>query len=480
MTTLRVTGPITGGAHGWPMSASLVDFTAIGYVEEEFFLEGEAPLYRARDEHLRFDGRWEVDATGVLPFKTRIVVRRPADPARFNGTVVLVWSNVSMGCDMVAHDTPEITDEGFAVVIVSAQAVGVHGFSGPHPLGLTVWDAERYGSLHIPSDDASYGIFSAAAAAVGPTRDTSAVDPLNGLTVERIIATGASQGAARLHTYWNAIHPLEKIFDAFLLEVHFGWSTPVLSGTDGRPAGLADVVAAFQPVTFLRDDADTPMLIVNTETEALTFFPVRRPDTDLFRFWEAAGATHAPLPGMHDVLGKIQRDWGSVPVAPPAGTGTALNTMDTRPLRDAALHHMQRWLSKGIPPPSLPPIEIGGQPPTIQRDEHAIALGGIRMPQVAVPLATLRGAGDSNHPLRELSGSCEPFTASTLQGMYASRSHYLHQIEEAAAAAKSAGFLLERDAIRIRQDAEQSAAVIPDRSQRQPAAPIAAGEPVKP
>ena len=102
------------------------------------------------------------------------------------------------------------------------------------------------------------------------------------------------------------------------------------------------------------------------------------------------------------------------------------------------------------------------------------------MPQVAVPLATLRGAGDSNHPLRELSGSCEPFTASTLQGMYASRSHYLHQIEEAAAAAKSAGFLLERDAIRIRQDAEQSAAVIPDRSQRQPAAPIAAGEPVKP
>jgi hypothetical protein len=115
----------------------------------------------------------------------------------------------------------------------------------------------------------------------------------------------------------------------------------------------------------------------------------------------------------------------------------------------------------------------------IQRDEHSIALGGIRLPQVAVPVATLRGAGDSNHPLRELSGSCEPFTASTLQGMYASRSDYLHQIEEAIAAAKRAGFLLERDAISIRQDAEQAAVVIPEPSQQQPAAPpVAANEPV--
>jgi hypothetical protein len=444
------------------MSASLVDFAAVGYVEEEFFLEGEAPIYRARDEHLRFDGHWDVDPAGAVPFKTRMVVRRPTDPSRFNGTVLLVWSNVSMGCDMVAHDTPEITDGGFVVVIVSAQAVGVHGFSGPQPLGLTTWDPERYGSLFIPSDDASYGIFSAVAAAVGPARDTSSVDPLNGLSVRRIVATGASQSAARLHTYWNAIHPIEKIFDAFLLEVHFGWSTPLMSGTDGRAAELANVVNAFQPVTLLRDDLDTPMLIVNTETEALSFFPIRRPDTGRFRFWEAAGATHAPLPGMHEVLGKIQRDWGAVPAAPPAGTGTAPNTMDTRPLRDAAMHQMHRWLTTRIPPPSMPRIEIGGEPPSIQRDEHSIARGGLRMPQVAVPMATLRGAVGANNPLAELSGSCLPFTSATLQALYSSRGDYLQRLDRAITAAISSGFLLERDAMSIRREAEAAAAALPD------------------
>ena len=200
MTDARLTGPITGGTHGWPQSGSLADFASLGYVEEEFFLEGEAPVFRPMRDELRFDGRWDAVQAGTLPFKTRLVVRRPTDPARFNGTVLLVWSNVSMGCDMVAHDTAEITDGGFAVVIVSAQAVGVHGFSDSHPLGLTAWDPERYGSLHISSDDASYGIFSLAAAAVGPGREVGASDPLPGLVVERIVATGASQSAARLRS----------------------------------------------------------------------------------------------------------------------------------------------------------------------------------------------------------------------------------------------------------------------------------------
>jgi hypothetical protein len=458
MTAAQLTGPVTGGRHGWPMSASLVNFGARGYIEEEFFLEGEAPVFRARDEQIRFDGRWDAVAAGTLPYKTRIAVRRPLDPDRFNGTVLLVWSNVSMGCDMVAHDTDEITEEGFAVVIVSAQAVGVHGFDGPHSLGLTTWDPERYGTLHIPSDDASYGIFTAAARAVGPARHTrGGVDPLPGLAVERIVATGASQSAARLHTYWNVVQPVEQVFDAFLLEVHFGWSTPLTSGSGGRPADLAAVVGAFHAPTLLRDDAEIPMLVVNTETEALTYFPVRRPDTDRFRFWEAAGASHAPLPGMHDVLAKVERDWG-IPMEPPSWTVGGPNTMDTRPLRDAGMHRMHHWLTTGVAPASLPPIEIAGEPPRIRRDELSIARGGIRMPQVAVPLAVLRGAGEGDNPLAELSGSCEPLPAATLRRLYASPADYVGQVEAAIGAAITSGFLLERDAVRIRHEAELAAA----------------------
>jgi hypothetical protein len=38
-------------------------------------------------------------------------------------------------------------------------------------------------------------------------------------------------------------------------------------------------------------------------------------------------------------------------------------------------------------PPRLEPIAIAGEPPEIQRDQHGNALGGIRLPQLAVPTA---------------------------------------------------------------------------------------------
>jgi hypothetical protein len=301
---------------------------------------------------------------------------------------------------MFTHDTAEITDGGFAVVVVSAQAVGVHGFAGPNRLGLTAWDPERYGSLHIASDDASYGIFSATAALVGPARDPRSLDPLADLRVERIIATGSSQSAARLHTYWNAIHPLGTIFDAFLLDVHFGWSAPLTSPHDGRPTDLAGTVGAFRPVSMLRDDADIPMFVGNTETEALTFFPVRRPDTDLFRFWEAAGAAHAPLPSMLGVLEKFRRDWGVTIEAPTPAT--APNDMDTTPLRDAAIHQMHRWLTRRIAPSSMPPIDLSAEPPRIRRDPTRDRAGWD-------PIASgCRAVGDTARFERHRIAGCRP------------------------------------------------------------------------
>jgi hypothetical protein len=53
----RLSGPITGGAHGWPIGATLRDFAAIGYAEEEFFIEGEA-AHEARPSASMAAGRW--------------------------------------------------------------------------------------------------------------------------------------------------------------------------------------------------------------------------------------------------------------------------------------------------------------------------------------------------------------------------------------------------------------------------------------
>src|SRR5688500_5823237 len=189
-----ITGPVTGGARGWPFAATAVDPGAVGYVEEEYFLEGDAPRYRlAPGTDYSFDGRWNAEEAGTLSYRTRVVVRKPSDPSRFNDTVLVSWNNVSAGFENVAELTPEVSAGGFAQIGGWAQVAGVHGFPFPNPQGLVAWDEQRYGTLSIPDDDLSYGIFTHAAAASAE---------LTGLEGKRL-AVGASQSAMRLATYFN-------------------------------------------------------------------------------------------------------------------------------------------------------------------------------------------------------------------------------------------------------------------------------------
>ena len=67
---------------------------------------------------------------GTADYTTRMVVLTPTDAAKFNGTVIVEWLNVSGGVDapalwFMAHR--EIVREGYAYVVVSAQQVGVEG-----------------------------------------------------------------------------------------------------------------------------------------------------------------------------------------------------------------------------------------------------------------------------------------------------------------------------------------------------------------
>jgi hypothetical protein len=183
-----VTGPIHGGRHGWPFGAYYGDIRARGYVEEEYFVAGQAMRFAAVGA-LRQDGRWSVTPATPGPYKTRILVRRPMDPKAFNGTVIVEWTNVSEGYDL-DFCVPLGLYDGFAYVAVSAQRVGVDGYT-TKPRGLIQWDAERYGSLSIPDDALSYDIYTQAARLVGPRRKVDGVDPLGGLKVRKLIAVGA-------------------------------------------------------------------------------------------------------------------------------------------------------------------------------------------------------------------------------------------------------------------------------------------------
>jgi hypothetical protein len=124
-----VTGPVTGGTHGKPFLAMPAELREqYGYVEEEYFIEGEATAY-APDGELGEDGRWNVTEASRARYKTRILVRRPADMAEFDGSVFVEWFNVTGGIDFDADFSlghRELLRSGSVYVGVSAQAVGTN------------------------------------------------------------------------------------------------------------------------------------------------------------------------------------------------------------------------------------------------------------------------------------------------------------------------------------------------------------------
>jgi hypothetical protein len=466
-----VTGPLPATTPGdagrdYPFFASVVDLKANGWTEEEFLIEGTANRYEtpamATAKTLE----------GGHPYRTRIVVRRPAAAARFNGTVIVEWNNVTAGRDLdidwfQTHE--HLMRAGYAWVGVTPQVVGVEA--------LKVWNPRRYGTLDVTHagtvarDDLSYDIFAQAGQVV---RAPGHVNVMGGLRVERVFATGHSQSAGRLGTYVNSVHPLGKVFDAVILH-----------GGGGR----------------VRPDLDVPVWKLLAETDVQNQAANRQPDTRMFRTWEVAGNSHVDIKFTSYSRRLTERD-GS-PSAPPAATaaarggaasagrgpgaapgqaaaaggrgaasGQSLGTTSNaggcdRPpyshipfhqVFNAALDHLVRWVKEGTPPPTAPPIELTtvGPPAVMARDGAGNALGGIRLSQHAVPTAVNTGV-NSGAGFCRLYGSHEPFDAATLAKLYPTHESYVARVKAVTEENLKAGYILKADAELTVIEAERSA-----------------------
>ena len=103
-------------------------------------------------------------------------------------------------------------------------------------------------------------------------------------------------------------------------------------------------------------------------------------------------------------------------------------------------------MREGTPPPSAPRLQLEGEPPTIARDAHGNALGGVRTPQLDAPIATLRGDGQSGSILCLLFGTTARFDAATLAELYPDHAAYVAAFNAAADQAVQAGFIVAADA----------------------------------
>ncbi len=430
-----VTGPVAVTAapgdtsHDYVYFTPMEDLSAYGYVEEEFFIEGLAN---------RYDTTSGTDGTIISSdhtYRTRIVVRRPKNNRRFNGVVILEWQNVSAGYELDAHWAPSwkhFMQKGYAWVGVSAQRVGVHGNDiNAVDNGLVDWSPTRYGTLDVTDggtvtdDSLCYDIYSQAAQAV---KSPIGIDPMGGLEVEIIIAAGASQSASRLSTYHNSIHPLHEIFDGYYL----------LVGGAG-----------------LRTDLNVKVFQYLSETDLSMIFggPFRRmADSDHFKSWEVTGTGHSSYVSSVYRDPIVIREFGEEPW-PPECSNPPYSRARGQFVIDIQYDHLVRWIKDDIAPPTAPKILFSDSyPPEMMRDEFGIAIGGIRLPDVDVPIALNTGVNfpitDPNigpyNPFCVLYGTYLPFEDSLLGELYPSHGRYVRKVVESALANRKAGYITKK------------------------------------
>jgi len=424
--TPTVTGPIpsdTPGSPGrnytyWATDIVLKNF---GYTEEEFFFEGTANRYDAAAPSGAVGNANRCSpianiVTPNVPYKSRMRVTRPTDPAKFNGTVVVEWTNVTNG-----YDTPVwwlkpkafYLREGYAHVEVSAQNAGLNN----SPNGLRNWSPTRYGSLDVTGggtqtgDVLSYDVFSQAAAAI---RNVPVV--LGGLRPQVLIGVGESQSAGRLGVYANAIHSRDPVYNGIIM-------------SEG-----GEVIC--------NNAATTPVMKVLSETEfagQTNEISTLQPDTDKFRMWPVAGMSHSDQYSLLSRAALLQRDIGQL--AQDTCATPARSRVETRYLYASSVDAMNKWIRFGTPPPIADRFVLTNPPAAgVARDAFGNAIGAIRTAEIDVPVA--KEAADTCG----LGGTHVPFTTALLTSLYSSHQDYVNKVTQAALDSVAKGFVLPADA----------------------------------
>lgn len=428
-------------------AASAIDEARLGLTEDEFFFEGTT--------------------TKGERYKSRMIVRRPADPRKFNGTVIVEWMNASSGSDLdvdYATYLPLLQRQGYAYVAVTAQKATVDF--------LRKRNAARYESLTMNDDqpqNAAFEVFSQAGQALRGKR--SGVDPLGGLKPRVLIATGQSQSSGRLTTFVNAVHgqTLAPVYDAVVLHA-------------GGPA----------PTRF-----PLPILKFNSENEAPGYYTQRATANPNYRYWEVPGSAHQPLDGTEPSLRLLNmaRGEGGFPRCPFPYKGEGGPAADDAVLR-AGVVGLDRWVRGGPALPNGPLIEMtpppadaapstdpfaltGGNRGVVQRDKSGNALGGIRLPQQEVPTGrntpstgcqvnfmgrsmvlgsypqwdAFDGGKDPVVDAADKVNATEPASA---KAVYGSHANYVAKFNAATDRVLAQGFILKADADAMKREAAAS------------------------
>jgi hypothetical protein len=484
-----VTGPIPSTSTDFPFIADGFGPeppVPPGYEENEYFVSGRARLYEYTPTGVRVVSPCPAIAEPLgcqnIPYTTRMLVKRPVDPRRFSGTVVIEPFNPSSG-----YDIANVWDRSRPYFVRHGD-IFVGWTSRYEPISaLKQFEPSRYArlawGLNSPVDD---GITFDIAAQIGALFKLNGPgSPAHGLRVKHVFESGFSQDGGFTFTQADVFNALDRlpgggpVYDGYVpggttgpADINFGL-TPAGSPSPG------DRRNRMQP-------RDSPVIQINTETEAAllgvpTGLAYRRPDSDAqndrYRLWEVPGASHVSNDSGNSATTE-QRDQAElqgVPVAALAPTGCAHqqfvngawvgvpgtvdpNTYPFGYVADAAFADLTKWVDDGTPPPRAARIEAPHGRSLVARDRFGNALGGLRTPFLDVPTASYSPT-DAATQDTDLSGLCPlvgyntPFSHATLSSLYATHSDYVARVAAESNRLVREGFWLPSDAKQVVQQA---------------------------
>jgi hypothetical protein len=443
-----------------PFLAHLGDPGEFGYVEEEYEVSGVGNIYDYVDNDAQ-SPEIAVSEAGI-PYVTRMLVRRPANPAAFNGTVYVEILNSTAWWDddpIWRMSYPSFAAVGSAYVGITSDPLTVKflrdRWGAPE---FVPRNRDRYQNLAMDRFGQIWDALSQSAALLKD--DDNPDNPMAGFGVERIIQTGYSQSGGFGKTYANSMHSRDveeygfAVYDGYFLAAH-GFSAKKIN----PPPSGDDFVGADD----IRSKVDVPVPVIRfqTETEILNFFAAHsgrqietgEPDDPKIRTYEMAGGVHVDLQLETTGLLIRQRDLGFSP--DPADCPLPVIPISTSYIQSALLRATEAWIRDGIEPPPSSVIELGldeNMNNVVLFDENGNAVGGVRSPQIEVPLGQYIANPLTLLNACYLNGGFIAFDDAKFRGLYPTYIFYLLAVNRAISRAVADGFVLPEDADRLRRD----------------------------
>jgi len=448
-----VTGPLQVSMTSYPFGGAAhemvpEDLSKVGYVEEEYLVSGTANVYS-----------WPAPGPAIVrtpnaPYTTRMLVRRPADSARFSGNVIVEILNPSNAFDLNigwGMMNRQIVAKGDVWVGVTGKPIAIDA--------LKNFDPVRYGSLSManplplndpgncqnpvgsvtpPSRATEDGLVWDIYTQVGAwVRSNAASNPLahpaggaKATPVRRVYGFGYSQTGGFQFDYVNGIQPLvikadgKPMFDGYIVAVASGRSfvglVPINQCEPLPPAG--DPRYQFR-------DVGTPIIHVMSQSDYLFGVSLRRADgntpPDLYRHYEMAGAAHATPDELFYSAAPADIVKAGRPVPPMNCNEGPRSRFPSHIFFDAFIRNLEEWVDSGIAPPPGQVIDVQNGQPVL--DAFGNVKAGLRSPFLDVPTSTWYGSSTGSS-FCFIAGHEVPFTEAQILKLYRNHGAYVNQV----------------------------------------------------